>query len=672
MTRRLHANNYSSTLATNITASATSITVSSATGLPAIGTNETFRLTLSSINGAREIVIVTDDASSPILTVTRGAEGTTPQVFLAGANVQLQETADSYDRKQDAIATTGDVINFGDATSLEIPNSAAPSMTVTGQIALDTSVTDFADGLPLLRQGSTTYALISIPLSGMSTPTNNYVVTYDATADQFKLAAGGGGGGGSGDVVGPASSTDNAVTRFDSTTGKLIQNSGAILDDNGNLTTNNMSPAYTTTATAAGTTTLTVASTQQQFFTGSTTQTVVLPVTSTLSLGFQFRIVNNSSGSVTVQSSGANSVQVMAANTSAIFTVILTSGTTAASWSVSYFSTGGGGSQTPWTSNIDTGGYTLYNNTNGNGVDIKGSTTGGSPITLTCTYLDIKRATGSTTGSAYYMYEAPTSGSRYIGFQAPTSISASYTVTLPSAGGTGFLYSTSNTWALTTTPAIGTPASGTMTNVTGLPLTTGVTGILPVANGGTGRNTATTAYGIIAAGTTAAGVQQTISPGTSGYLLASTGSSSLAAFSKPGSGMSNIFVNTSSTLSIATTTFTKVPLNNEVVDANGDFNNTTYRHQPTIAGNYFYYGVTGIDTGTTVAQVQSAIYKNGVSLTSSVSSSSSAGFVTVDVSSIVPMNGTTDYVELYCYQATGTSKPLVGFATCNFLQGILL
>ena len=93
---------------------------------------------------------------------------------------------------------------------------------------------------------------------------------------------------------------------------------------------------YTTTVTAAGTTTLTVASTFEQFFTGTTTQTVLLPVTSTLVLGNQYEITNMSTGVVTVNSSGGNLVVAIVPLSRVTVTVILTSGTTAASWDIQY------------------------------------------------------------------------------------------------------------------------------------------------------------------------------------------------------------------------------------------------------------------------------------------------------------------------------------------------
>src|SRR5882672_1497618 len=53
------------------------------------------------------------------------------------------------------------------------------------------------------------------------------------------------GGAGSGDVVGPSSAADNAIARFDGTTGKIIQNSGASVSDAGNITANNLSGTNT-------------------------------------------------------------------------------------------------------------------------------------------------------------------------------------------------------------------------------------------------------------------------------------------------------------------------------------------------------------------------------------------------------------------------------------------
>lgn len=111
---------------------------------------------------------------------------------------------------------------------------------------------------------------------------------------------------------------------------------GSISPNFTNPTANNFINGFTSTVTSGSTTTLTVSSNQYQNFTGTSNQTLTLPVVSTLSLGQGFYIVNNSSGVVTVTSSGFNTIQVMQPNTILSVFCIFLSGTDASSWNYQY------------------------------------------------------------------------------------------------------------------------------------------------------------------------------------------------------------------------------------------------------------------------------------------------------------------------------------------------
>jgi hypothetical protein len=137
---------------------------------------------------------------------------------------------------------------------------------------------------------------------------------------------------GNGDVVGPASSTDNAVARFDTTTGKLIQNSGVTIDDNSNITANALDDGYLNTAASGTLITLTSASVRRYTITGSGGQTIKLPNATTLLNGAIFEFDNNqSSGAITVNNN-SNTLVVSVPSGGIVRVNLLSNSIAAGSW----------------------------------------------------------------------------------------------------------------------------------------------------------------------------------------------------------------------------------------------------------------------------------------------------------------------------------------------------
>ena len=249
----------SPTLVTPILGTPTSGTLTNATGLPistgvsGLGTGvATFLATPSSAN---LISAVTDETGTGSLVFATSPTLVTPALGTPSALVGTNITGTASGLTAGNVTTnanlTGAVTSTGNATSLGSFSSAnllsaLTDETGTGVVVFATSPTlvtpilgtptsatlTNATGLPLTT-GVTGQLPVANGGTGTATPSivagTNVTVTGTWPNQTIASTASG-----SGDVVGPASSTDNAFTRFDSTTGKLLQNStGATLSDTG-------------------------------------------------------------------------------------------------------------------------------------------------------------------------------------------------------------------------------------------------------------------------------------------------------------------------------------------------------------------------------------------------------------------------------------------------------
>jgi len=132
----------------------------------------------------------------------------------------------------------------------------------------------------------------------------------------------------------------------------------------------------------------------------------------------------------------------------------------------------------------------------------------------------------------------------------------------------------------------------------------------------------------------------------------------------------------SSTQSISDGTTTKVNIDTENFDTNSNF--ASNRFTPTVAGKYFIYGSTVGHAGAVsdLVSSQAMIYKNGSyhagGETNYNTNLAQRSYNTV--STIVDMNGSSDYVELYGYvngNSGGGEQFYVqsGLAKCNLFGG---
>lgn len=226
------------------------------------------------LSSSQTIALTGDVTGSVSTNLSTGASITTAIAADSIVNADINASAAIADTKLATISTAGKVSNsattatnlntasaivardasgnFSAGTITATLNGAAPAGSLSGSTLAAGVTASSLTSVGTLTTGTWNATTIGVARGGTgvtTTPTNGQLligngtgytvasltagsnVTITPGAGSITIASANSGG----DVVGPASATDNALVRFDLTTGKLVQNSGTTLSDTGVL-----------------------------------------------------------------------------------------------------------------------------------------------------------------------------------------------------------------------------------------------------------------------------------------------------------------------------------------------------------------------------------------------------------------------------------------------------